>query len=405
VRRVQRQPSADLSSVRTLLSRTILGRPHGNRSTAPLAPIARVIDARSQRDLRVFRAMQEGRIPAVEGMQIVALSGGWPIRTDNGFLFAAPIGDHGELALAGDFNDWNHARMERNDRLFWFHLPAKDEGTIPYKLVEGGRYFADPWARRYDFDENGEMSFAKTTKAHLERWPLKGEGDLAQRTVRVRVPSNVPTHHLYVHDGQNLFDPQGPYGGWRLQHALGDSTLAIGIDTTDRRFDELTWITDFVEGREVGGNGDAYARFIFDKIRPFIEREYGVPKKRGVLGSSLGGLMAYHQLLRDPDAFDFVASMSGTFGWGRRIGAQARMKDRCATFGPNDTRAILYLDSGGSPGRDNYTPTLELKDLLVQNGFEEGARLFYEHAQDAPHNEWAWAERVRTPISIFESLC
>ncbi len=411
------------------LARADLGaRPigfQGRGAPEPIRPIpapARVIDARSRRDLSVFRAMQEGRIPAAEGMQIVALSGCWPIRTDAGqdgpvprrtgcpgaaagFLFAAPIDHRSELAIAGDFNGWNHARMSRNDHLFWFHLSARDADTIPYKLVEGGRYFADPWARRYDFDENGEMSFARTAKPHLERWPLMGDGCLAPRTVRVRVPAKKPTHHLYAHDGQNLFDPSGPYGGWRLQHALGDATLAIGIDTTARRFDELTWIKDFVEGKAVGGDADAYARFILHKIRPFIEREYGVPEKRGVIGSSLGGLMAYHQMLRDPGAFDFVASMSGTFGWGRRIGADATMNERCAGFGPTDTRAILYLDSGGRPGKDNYTPTVELKDLLVRNGFEEGARLFYVHAQDAPHNECAWAERVRTPISIFESLC
>src|SRR5262249_44340983 len=128
---------------------------------------------------------------------------------------------------------------------------------------------------------------------------------------------------------------------------------------------------------------------------------YGAPKKRGVMGSSLGGLMAYHQMMLDPKAYDFVASLSGTFGWD---GDEMKARMRAQNFGPKNTKAVLYLDSGGSPGEDNYSPTLRMKQRLEFAGFTPGERLFYAHAVDAPHEEWAWAERVGTPVRIFESL-
>lgn len=275
-----------------------------------------------------------------------------------------------------------------------------------YKLVDdAGNQRPDPWARRYTYDQSGEVSLFTSPGRHLERWPQEGGPGVEPRTVRVWVPANRPVRHLYAHDGQNLFNPGAPWGGWRLQEAAGDDTLIIGIDHGADRVAELTPFADQALGATRGGKGDAYADFVQHHLRPRMEARYGKPRKVGVMGSSLGGLMALHQSERHRGAYDMVIALSPTVDWGSFGEGPGAYRERYVERMEPHRSPVLYLDSGGGPGGgDNYDGTRQLADALAERGWRWQHNLWHWHEKDAPHRESAWAARVWRPLRLFESL-
>lgn len=327
-----------------------------------------------------------------------------------------------DVSLAGDFNEWDpstHPLTEiPSTGLYWgsFETASPPEGL--YKVVlDGEEYVADPLARRFGWDEFGEYSLVDPLpdRSHHERWPGfdQGAGSLAARTVTAYVPagalelSELPV--LYMHDGQNLFDPDAFFGGWRVSEtldvAIGDGTLApmvvVGIDNTPARFDEYTPVTDDLGDGPVGGDADLYADFLVDGIKPFIEERYPVssdPARVGVMGSSLGGLVSLSIGLRHPDVFGQVASMSGTIDWGTFGLSNPTIDELYAADAPMGLR--IYVDSGGSEGlgcpdgdTDNYCGNVRLANTLRELGWADEVDLFYRWDPGAPHNEAAWASR------------
>lgn len=254
----------------------------------------------------------------------------------------------GPYSLAGDMNDWQPAAMTQAAGVYWIEVQIADPDGVKYKFVDGqGTFAADPLARRYGWDEFGEFSLVAASAPHRERWSSVSGDGLAPRTVRAWVPTAHPSHHLYVHDGQNLFEPDAPFGGWELDQTVGSDTLVIGIDNGGvARMDEYTHVPDDIGSGPIGGEGDATADFVENAVRPLVEARYGVPDKVGVMGSSLGGLIAFHEVLRYPDRYDFAASLSGTFGWGSIGLHNETLIERFAAAQKPST--LLYLDSGGS---------------------------------------------------------
>ncbi len=368
----------------------------------PLGP-AQLPTDKARADRTIFEAMRAGRLPAAVGLAQVAHSSGWPLRVPEGWLCAAPAGEL--LAVAGDHNGWQPTPMTQEGSIQFAVLPDR-AGALRYKLVNPrGEFFADPWSRNYCHDDQGEMSMLRGHGARLVRWPSMGQEGLLPRTVRIWLPRDKPTHHLYVHDGQNLFDPRGPHGGWRLHQTVGPNTAVIGLDTTAERREELTFCRDRVGGHEVGGKAPQYAEFLRNQVQPMVESELGRPRKVGVMGSSLGGLMAFYQALRFPNAYDFVGSLSGTFGWGA-MSPESHGDTLVARFSEVQLRRpVLYLDSGGTAeeGTDNYHSNRKMADVLSRN-HRWGEQLHHWHQRGAPHNEAAWAERAHRPVRLFESL-
>lgn len=360
----------------------------------------------------------EGILDALRADPDAALSAwsaetGWPVPLPEGgllFVHAAP----GAWSLAGDFEGWAGLPMTEDDGFSW--IIAEVQGESGYKFTDGSNWVPDPWSRQYTYDDFGEMSLVRAESAHLERLFEVGSDAMQPRTVRAWVPAEPASHMLYVQDGQNLFDPAAMWGGWRLQESAPPGMLIVGIDNTPDRMDEYTHVSDVIDGTPYGGDGDAYAAFLQDTVRPLADATWGEPPTVGLMGSSLGGLISFHVADRYPGEYAFAASLSGTMGWGS-IGSQNEtMIQRYAAAGHRST--ALYLDSGGQGGScadadgdgtndddpssaDNYCENAQLRDVLaaVGYGFEED--LWHWHEPGAGHNEAAWADRVWRPLALF----
>ncbi len=340
---------------------------------------------------------------------------GWPAPVEGGWLFVHAMGPNFELA--GEHSEWAPEAMNQEAGFAWL-VRAGDSGG-GYKFTDGDEWIADPWARAYGYDEFGELSVIPGAPgAHLERqFEVQGQG-LEARTLRLWVPDGEHTHTLYMMDGQNLFDPAAPHGGWQLQDAIPAGVLVVGIDNTGARMEEYTPVEDVISGERYGGAGAAYGTFVQQDIRPLINGIYGAEGRVGLLGSSLGGLISYAIAAQYPDEYAFSGSMSGTMGWGSIGASNPTMIDVYAAMAHRST--ALFLDSGGEgscadtdgdgieddapDGADNYCENLQLRDVLAGAGFRYDVDLWHWWEPGAEHNEAAWADRVHRPLSIFAAL-
>jgi hypothetical protein len=381
-------------------------------------------------DLELLQQLLDGELPVDEVVQSVAWSGGWPVRDGDSLWFVLRDAGPGPWSVAGDFSAWepipmNDGSMTAGAGFWWAQVEGAATAGSRYKFVSGESWVADPLARSYTYDAYGEISYAVAPSdlPRLDRWPQLQGQDLAPRDLAVYVPAGEgPWPVLYAHDGQNLFDPNAIWGGWRLQEALAarGPLLVVGIFNTADRMDEYTHVEDDI-GEILGGRGDAYAALVEEDLRPHIEAVYGSTGLDGVMGSSLGGLISLHVVQRYPGRYDFAASLSGTLGWGRFAMDNETMQERWLAAPPLGT--AIYVDSGGEAGgsgcvdsdgdgfteddpdaSDNYCESRQFVDTMAAAGFVWDEDLWHWWEPGAEHNEAAWAERVGMPLDLFLAL-
>lgn len=353
----------------------------------------------------LFEQMLKGEIAAEQGMAAIDQIGQWPLPSRDGYIFATPAKGRSELFLCVGGEAPKRLPMTRKGDLFVAQAPMPKGSKVPYMFEEvSGERRADPWSRCIVYHADGqEVSLTHSSHEHIEKIRRVGDALHAPRTLRVWIPKLKPRRHLYVQDGQNLFDPKSMGGGWKLQHSASPDTMIIGIDNSPHRLHEYTPMVDKKEGRILGGGADAYANFMHHTVRSRIEARYGKASVVGLMGSSLGGLISLHIAKRFASSYDFVASLSGTVGWGRLWEGQG--PSFAESYAAQAPSMPIYLDSGGDVGKgDNYDANRQLADSLARQGKTWNQNLFHWHEPGAAHRESAWAKRVWRPLKIFSEL-
>ncbi len=205
---------------------------------------------------------------------------------------------------------------------------------------------------------------------------------------------------LYMHDGQNLFDPDTAFQKgehWRLGETAAnliaagrlDPLIIVGIyNTGDERIHEYTPTKD---ARLGGGLAGDYGRLIVEELKPLIDRTYRTrpdAAHTGLGGSSLGGLATLHLGFTHPDVFSRLAVLSPSVWWDRRAILTTVRQTR-----PRP-KLRLWVDMGTAEGRRGLDDARLLKAALVDAGYVEGVDLHYAEYEGATHSEGAWAARV-----------
>ncbi|HEY8378098.1 MAG TPA: alpha/beta hydrolase-fold protein [Nannocystis sp.] len=374
------------------------------------------------RDEVLLRQAIAGEVDPVEAVRTIGERGGFPVETATGsFLFACLCGP-GQWTLAGDHNGWTPEPLALAGPLYWIEaeIPTPDGSKYKFHEPASMAWIADPHGRRHDYDEYGKISYVRVSATHLERWyAIDGSSvGLGPRDLEVLVPQNGAfSRVLYAHDGQNLFDPEAIWGGWKLRESAPPGVLIVGIANTPARMDEYTPVPDTIDGQPVGGAGAAYAELVETVIRPRVEAAYGPAAVVGTMGSSLGGLISLVIADLYPDRYDMVISLSGTLGWGSLEVDGETILHRYAQAGKRDF--AIYIDSGGGGTcfdgdgdgieddgdfNDNFCTNAQMYAILQSLGYTPGVDVFYVHAPGEPHNEAAWAGRVEVPLQIFAAL-
>ncbi len=205
---------------------------------------------------------------------------------------------------------------------------------------------------------------------------------------------------LYMHDGQNLFDPDTAFQKgehWRLGETAANSIAAglldpliiVGIyNTGEERIHEYTPTKD---ARLGGGLAGEYGRMIVEELKPLIDRTYRTrpdAAHTGLGGSSLGGLATLHLGFTHPDVFSRLAVLSPSVWWDRRAILTTVRQTR-----PRP-KLRLWVDMGTAEGRLGLDDARLLKAALGGAGYREGVDLHYAEYEGATHSEGAWAARV-----------
>ncbi len=340
---------------------------------------------------------------------------GWPLAVEGGYLFVSF--EDAFDKVGGDHDDFAGTAMTHAEGFSYVVLNVAPGSR--YKFSDGSTFKADPWGRSYVYDEFGEMTLVAPTSKHLERFFQIGDSKVEPRRVTVFRSEGTPTHVLYTHDGQNLFAPDANSGGWKLFDQAPAGMMIVGIDNSGARMEEYTHVVDDIGSGNIGGGGDNYADFVNTTVRELIRDQYGEPAKVGMMGSSLGGLISLSIVDRFPDQYDFVASLSGTLGWGSIGLSNQTMIERYSGKGKRST--FIYVDSGGrgsgcvdsdqdgiqdddENATDNYCENKQFESTLVTEGYAYDTDFVHWWEPDAPHNEASWAARVFRPLGIFANL-
>jgi predicted alpha/beta superfamily hydrolase len=205
---------------------------------------------------------------------------------------------------------------------------------------------------------------------------------------------------LYMHDGQNLFEPDTAFKKgehWRVGETATELVEAgrieppiiVGIaNAGERRIQEYTPTRD---ARLGGGLAREYGRMLVDEVKPFVDATYRTrtdAASTGLAGSSLGGLVSLHLGYAYPRVFSRLAALSPSVWWDRRAILRTVRSTR-----PKPPLK-LWVDMGTAEGRRALDDARLLKAALVGAGWVVGGDLHYAEYEKAGHSEAAWAERV-----------
>jgi predicted alpha/beta superfamily hydrolase len=207
---------------------------------------------------------------------------------------------------------------------------------------------------------------------------------------------------LYLHDGQNLFDPATAFNHneWGVDKVAEqlilngeiEPLIIVGIYNAGlKRVTEYTHVPDY-GGR--GGLARQYGKMIVSDLKPFIDGEYRtLPNSvhTGVGGSSLGGLVTMYLGLRYPEVFGKLLVMSPSVWWANRdiLKKVHRAKHKGSQK--------IWLDVGTCEGINPQSclrNVEDLRDALILKGWKLGCDLEFLADEGAGHDEKAWGARI-----------
>lgn len=228
-----------------------------------------------------------------------------------------------------------------------------------------------------------------------------------ERDLLVSLPGKYATRErrypvIYMHDGQNLFDPATSFAGsWNVDVAMAEASLegldAIVVGIPNMGPARLAEYSPFEHPELGGGRGDLYLDFLIDTVKPLIDAQYlTVPDRlhTGIVGSSMGGLISLYAFFRHPEVFGFAGVLSPSL-WLTEAATFAFIRQ--ADFSPGK----LYLDVGAREGERHVANAHRLRDLLEEKGYRLGHDLMWVEEEMGAHHEAAWARRFQDALPFL----
>ena len=229
---------------------------------------------------------------------------------------------------------------------------------------------------------------------------------------------------LYMHDGQNLFDPSLSFSGidWGVHEAVTrvmdegmmDGAIIVGIWNRPKRIPEYMPQKPMervrskqVKDRFVNTYGtfpisDNYLKFIVEELKPFIDERYRTLTGRAhtlIMGSSMGGLISLYALCEYPDVFGRAGCLSTSWTVGGRV-----MLPYLRRQIPDPLTHAVYFDYGVEAHIGAYESYQRKVDRLFRRaGYVKDSNWLTERFPGANHSEQAWRDRVDVPLRFLLS--
>ena len=243
---------------------------------------------------------------------------------------------------------------------------------------------------------------------------------------------------LYMHDGQNLFDPETGYGGmeWKVDETLDRlirerkvrPTIVVAIWNTPKRLREYVpskafghlppQYMDRVRGL-YGGDplSDGYLKFIVSELKPRIDKSFRVKTDRAntaIMGSSMGALISLYAIDEYPQVFGSAGMVSTHWplflpaDGGKSITEQeyevvsSAFERYLGPALPDPKTHKLYFDHGSETLDAIYARYQKRIDAIVAHrGFRQGVNWISRNFPGQAHNEISWASRLEIPLRFL----
>jgi len=198
---------------------------------------------------------------------------------------------------------------------------------------------------------------------------------------------------LYMHDGQNLFNPATSSFGvdWQIDETLDslaktgtcDIPIVVGIYNTAERTADYT----------MGKQSDAYMKFVVDSVKAFVDKNYRTlpdAEHTAVGGSSHGGLISFRMAWEYPQVFSKAFCLSPALKI-QNIDYVQNVLD----YNGSPKNLKFYIDNGGV-GLDEQllSGNKEMLDALKKKGYKPNKDYFWVYDKTARHFESDWAKRM-----------
>lgn len=207
---------------------------------------------------------------------------------------------------------------------------------------------------------------------------------------------------LYMYDGHNLFfDEDATFGTcWGLKAFLDEQAMdliVVGIECNHEGNSRLEEFSPYTfQDQHVGmvyGKGDLFMNWVVEELKPWIDHTYRTkPHRRdtAIMGSSMGGLMAYYTILHHNDVFSKAGCLSPFLA---PVMKPLLEEVRHSTLA-KDTRVFISWGSDEFRSKSSLAYGSERILLLSSNLIEKGA-LVYPYLQvGGKHNEASWRKEL-----------
>jgi predicted alpha/beta superfamily hydrolase len=226
---------------------------------------------------------------------------------------------------------------------------------------------------------------------------------------------------LYMHDGQNVFDPATSSHGvdWGVDETM---TRLIGAGEVREAIVVAVWNSpkrreEYMPQRAVHGDvsfnvpgaegahrddiiSDRYLAFLVEELKPFIDASYRTLPDRAdtyIMGSSMGGLVSQYAMSRYPDVYGGAGCVSTHWPAGDGIA----LEDFAAHL-PDPATHKYYFDFGTATLDASYEPYQRRADeMLRKAGYVEGRNWITRRFEGAEHSEKAWRLRMDEPLQFL----
>ncbi|WP_435418066.1 alpha/beta hydrolase-fold protein [Parerythrobacter aurantius] len=265
----------------------------------------------------------------------------------------------------------------------------------------------------------------------IERMAAEG---LPDQRVTIWLPPGYDTASrrygvLYMHDGQNLFDPANAHYGkiWQADRVMRDLVAAGTIDPViivgiwspgaDRYRQYLPQkpaqalqgvLKDDLDG-DLSRSGpilsDHYLDWIVTYLKPRIDRDYRTRTGRAdttMIGASMGGIMSCYAIVERPDIFGRAGCVSSHWplvdpDLAKASKAEVDRVWRDYLMGKlgAPTGRRIWMDHGTAT-LDGYYPPFQqsISEMFRDAGWQEGRDFAAREYTGAEHDEVAWNARL-----------
>jgi predicted alpha/beta superfamily hydrolase len=335
----------------------------------------------------------------------------------------SPLPTGEQVFIAGappELGSWNPAGfpLAREDECLWVGrvvLPGSDK--VEFKVTRGAWENEQVHANG-SLLPNHEVPAGDDRRARIQvlNWADRPDEPLPEITGDYRIHDAVTSRYLrhsrrvivwlppsyphaperrypvvYLHDGQQVFDPHTSTWGqdWQVDECctrlIGEGRLreiiAVGIYCTEDRDQEY----------DPGRAGEAYTRFVVEELKPLIDAEYRTAPGRdstAVAGASRGGCISFYMAWTRPETFMGAACLSPAFRYQADESMLALVR---ASATVPDIKCFLYCGKADELEEELMPGMLEMETLLLGKGFKPGRNLRVSEDPYAAHNEAAWA--------------